>query len=257
MATVTIAADERASTPSSMPPGHAAENAARAEQAVRAARKERKEVRKQEIVDALKQCKIHLSDNEMRLMTREVDQDFITREALQHAEYEKKRRDEKISKNRGGRLAPIDSLLSDGARDKFAGANHTIKTQTSDVRILRSALDDLNRDNLVSLSGAIHPGNRRQRSLLNRSKGAAVAGTSTEEERQQLLVANAIARVKSRQKTADNRLKECYNVAIALSGREPGSPKATDRHVTDSAELGLIFREVDVNTRSNPHHNLI
>ena len=107
------------------------------------------------------------------------------------------------------------------------------------MRILRSALDDLNRDNPVALSGAMHPGNRRQRSLLNRSTGAAVAGssvaTSTEEERQQLLVANAIARVKARQKTADNRLKECYAVAIALSGREPGSPKATDRHVSAQA----------------------
>ena len=50
---------------------------------------------------------------------------------------------------------------------------------------------------------------------------------------------------RARQKTHDNRVKECYNVAIALSGREPGSPKATDRHITDSDELALIFREVD------------
>jgi len=60
-----------------------------------------------------------------------------------------------------------------------------------------------------------------------------------------MLKAGGVRGFRARQKTHDNRVKECYNVAIALSGREPGSPKATDRHVTDSDELALIFREVD------------
>ena len=83
---------------------------------------------------------------------------------------------------------------------------------------------------------------------MNRTRepaGGTSVATSTQEERQQLLVTNAIARVKDRQKTSDNRLKELYETAVALSGREQGSPKATDRYITDSEELRLIFKEVD------------
>ena len=34
-------------------------------------------------------------------------------------------------------------------------------------------------------------------------------------------------------------------MTIALSGREPGSPRASDRHATDHDELALIFKEID------------
>ena len=218
-------------------------------------RRARKAARKKEIVDAIKTCKIHLSDADLRLMTREVDEDFLQREAEAQAEFERQKRTRrrKASPRSGsptllGRSIAEDPLLTDMAKAKLEDANYQIKRQSGDVKILRSALNDLRQEQSVPLQGALHPQNRRQKALLNRARKPAVGtnvATSTEQERQQLLVANAIARVKARQKTAENRLKELYNVAIALSGREQGSPKATDRHITDSEELQLIFKEVD------------
>lgn len=218
-------------------------------------RQARKAARKQEIFDAIKTCKIHLSDREMRLMTREVDEDFLRREAEAQAEFERQKRSRRrnasprsSSPTLLGASIARDPLLTDAARAKLEDANYKIKRQSSDVKILRSALNDLQQEQTIPLEGALHPQNRRHKALMHRTR-APTAGTnvatSTEQERQQLLVAKAIARVKARQKTADNRLKECYSVAIALSGREQGSPKATDRHITDSEELQLIFKEVD------------
>ncbi len=218
-------------------------------------RQARKAARKQEIFDAIKTCKIHLSDREMKLMTREVDEDFLRQEAEAQAEFERQKRARRrnASPRSGsptllGASIARDSLLTDTGKAKLEDANYQIKRQSSDVKILRSALTDLQQEQTIPLTGALHPKNRRHKALMNRTRAPAAGtnvATSTEAERQQLLVAKAIARVKARQKTADNRLKECYNVAIALSGREPGSPKATDRHITDSEELQLIFKEVD------------
>lgn len=215
----------------------------------------RKEARRQEILDAIKTCKIHLSDRELRLMTRELDQDFLRREAEAHAEFERQKRARRSKGSpRSGSPGLLqnnlsrDPLLSDTAKAKLEDADFRIKRQSGDVKLLRSALNDLQHEQGVPLEGALHPDNRRHRALMNRTRkppGGTNVATSTEEERQQLLVANAIARVKARQKTSDNRLKELFNVAIALSGREQGSPKATDRYVTDSEELRLIFKEID------------
>jgi hypothetical protein len=188
---------------------------------------------RRDIEDALSTLNIHVNDREWRLLMRDVDTQFIDNEKREQAAAFEKRRALRLKKRRQKADAGVHGPLSPSS--KF----------TQKVRLVKATHRVLSAMNpAVSLNSCLHKNSRHQKVMMS-STHEASAARGSEDERQQELIRKSIARVKARKKLYEQRLVETYNLAIALSGREPGSPRATDRHGTDHEELALIFKEID------------
>ena len=83
---------------------------------------ERKEARRKELLDALDTCKIDLSKDDLRLMSREVDKDFLEKEKRADALYRKKQLEQRLARGRPKRgnrhvsAATREKLVRDAAR---------------------------------------------------------------------------------------------------------------------------------------------
>ena len=195
-----------------------------------------------EIEGALETLKIELNRNEMRLMFRDVDDEFLVREkAAQEADRLKKRAERE--KKRQQKAAIMHSRQSPRSPKAVSPKDKKeLKSVAHTVRTIKRVLEKMRPE--MTMDPCLHADSKYHKSFLNAPK-ARDHIASSEEQRQQYLIKKSIGRVKARRRLHDQRLAESVQVTIALSGREPGSPRASDRYATDHDELALIFKEID------------
>jgi hypothetical protein len=216
--------------------------------------------RRGEVMEALDALSIELRPRELRLMLREVDHEFLAQVNRNDAEDRARRRRDRcdsaacssrvssdtFSSSRPAPVSPAAAPCA-GHRMRRSPGSRTVRRSTSaavaglvkgaasQVRLTQRVLRAMRPS--MGVECYMHGKSQRGRRLRT-----VASATTADEQRRQTLVENAIGRVKARKRQFDARVVEMYRIAAALSGREPGSPRAmADRHATDHEERELMF----------------